>query len=225
MLSLRPSRICGVRFLFSTIVAFGIVSAPAAKAQASAPSGTTWVVTVDVTQMGANGDYDTPHYGVNSNPTTAPNCGTSSQINTNRGDVGVCAGDTVYWNAKTTKGNGYIMVYEWDGVLLSGSTSPHRFYGPAGMNIGGTTASAHPQNGGHGYAVAVYDPDRAAPQPKLVLDDPQIVIGSGVPYALIASMKQNCGDLSRSLERDPQKRLANSLCDQIDELIRIFRLP
>ena len=227
MLSYRPSGISGSRFLISAIVAFGIVSASAAKAQSPAPQGTTWVVTVDVTQPNANGSWEIPNYSVKSNPPDASNCGTSSQINSSKGDVGICAGDTVYWSAKTTKGNGFITVYEWDGVLRKSAndpSSPRWFQGAANTDIGGITVSTHPQTGAHGYAISVYDPDSSHPQP--VLDDPQIVIGSGTPYDLIENMHKDCGDLSKLLDRDLNgRKQVDKVCGQILDLKKVFRLP
>lgn len=230
MLSYLPSGISGLRFLFSAIVAFGIVSVPTTTAQSSTPTP-TWLVTVDVTKPNVNGSWEIPNYSVGPEPGSPQphTCTSSVPTSPDKGDVLVCPGDAVHWKAVTTSPGAFITVYEKDGVLLNNNVPPHWFHNnpnQPNQNIGAATDSANPQTGAHGYAIAVYDPGATQPRPKLVLDDPQIVIGSGTPYALIQSMRQNCGELSRSIERnDPQKALANRLCDQIDALAKIFRLP
>jgi len=215
-------------------VAFGYVTEPAAKAQGAPTPGTKWVVTVDVTMPNPSGGPEVPTYSLSSTPDSPPTCGASSTASTSLGDVPVCPGDTVLWVAKTARGHGAITVYEWDGVLHNGSASPHWFHGNVGDKIGGTTPAAHPQTGPHEYVVSVYDPD--ANPPKLFVDDPKIIVGSGNgnlagPAVLLIQIQQSAqllaDQLTRVLRDDPkaQEEAKVTLRQIIEDVDRLQRIP
>ncbi|HXX45541.1 MAG TPA: hypothetical protein VEJ38_12490 [Candidatus Acidoferrales bacterium] len=240
MPSYRISDIPGVRLLLlSTIavVAFGYVAEPAAKAQSAPTPGTTWVVTVDVTTPNPIGGPEVPSYsiatkGLPPNSPPPPTCGASSTALTLLGDVPVCPGDTIYWQAKTSNGKGVITVDEVDGVLHSGSNSPHWFHGNVGDLIGGITSSSHPQRGGHDYVVAVYDSGLN----KVVVDDPKIIVGSGngnlaTSAVLLTQIQQSVQLLSdqvaRVLKDDPKalEEANGTLRRMIEDVDKLQRIP
>jgi len=234
MPSYSISDIPGARLLLLGTVAalaFGYLTEPAAKAQ-RAPI--TWVVTVDVTKPNPSAGPEVPTYSILPAPASTATCPTSSTPSTVLGDVLVCPGDTVLWSANTARGHGAITVYEWDGVLHNGSASPHWFHGNVGDKIGGSTTPAHPQTGPHEYVVAVYDPD--ANPPKLFVDDPKIIVGSGNgnlanPAAELIQIQQSAQQLSdqlvRVLKDDPkaQEEAKVALRQIIDDVDRLQRIP
>lgn len=154
------------------VVALGIWFVSCARAQ----TPTTWIVLVTATSATSS----TPSYTVTPAtissacdpadypPTATPVKGGPQPSD---GDVYVCPGDTVLWNATTGPiNNNEMLLYQHDAVISAGPG----FDAQNGNYVGGLV-SINVKSNPYTYYVAVYDKGAS----RLFIDNPRIIIGTG----------------------------------------------
>jgi hypothetical protein len=194
-----------------------VSSISAAKAQAAPPASPppqTWTVTVDVS---AGGNPPTYRY---SNKTANCPKGTK-QGGTYQRTLYVCTNELVLFKASPKSYDLYI--YSEDPIfLVSGSTTSFvHFTDSSNMGVP-IVSNAATAGTAEEYRVALIDKTKQI----LYVDDPQIVIGTGMNLEAIKHVEEqtsrlddSCRSLSQSLVRSPDvKARVDDLCKKIHDL-------
>jgi hypothetical protein len=172
-----------------------------------ARANTTWMVRVDVTSQN-----DVPTYSITSSPPNAKNCDSTHTADPSKGDVAICAGDSIQWTFVTGGHNGWLTIHQSDGVLKD-SNGKSKYYireQEQGLKDPGAT-DPHEHNNTYKYCIAIHDKNGS--KTRLYTHDPKIIIGGGSPFELL---KRACNDLVVSIQDSSKADQAKAICEDAE---------
>ncbi|MGD0403082.1 MAG: hypothetical protein ABSB66_07780 [Candidatus Acidiferrales bacterium] len=178
-----------------------VVAACSSTAGAQTKTATAWTVTVDTTSVTAANPK--PVYTVSPDQgTTPPSCDfKASDLPTDKkGNLRVCAGDTVYFQAITnpaddpSKWKSDLVVVPEDQTLDKGGAPVDVLHAKERNKDGGEIDKKASEHTPHNYSVVVLDEYSNIS----VVDDPKFIIGGGT-YTIKADIEAKCVNLKQQL--------------------------